>query len=276
LSLPEFYTGYMKRLARYGFVVAGYRGCPLSIPLPWTQCQGGQRSFLEVLSVISFFQLNSGADVRRAPVDIEQPVTAVGHSTGARAVLMAAAVKDDPQYLQGTNIKVSPRERDAANKIAAVVGIFGDPMDNPTFNPDVRRWEEGAIDKTPAMFVTSTADFLVPKLASWNALTAVKSPAKVFIDFRGTILWQGHLSPWLSKISARWSGTFARALGLDDQSALETVYGNGTRSFQKVIHFAKMGQRNTGEGKWGMVLCAPNGTEDWPVEAAAHFCAPRK
>merc|ERR1711971_540833 len=127
---------------------------------------------------------------------------------------MAAAVKNDPNYLSGTGIKVSPRLRDAADKIFVVVALFSDPMDDPRLNPDVSRWKAGALNSTPAMFVTSTNDTLEPQYAVWNSFKTVRPYQKVFIDFPGTGQAQGHMSPALWHPSARWSAIFARGIGL--------------------------------------------------------------
>lgn len=271
MCVPEMYQGYMEMLARYGFVVAGNHGCIFSMPpKTWTSCRGGATSFKTVLNVVRLFQLHDGFDVKLAPVDITQPVTAIGHSTGGRAVLMVAAVKDDPNYLNGTGIKVSPRLRDAAAKISTVIAIFSDPMDNPKFNPDVSRWKAGA--STPVMFVTSTRDVTEAQYAGWNAFKTMRSYQKVYINFPGTGEAQGHLSPILTHVSARWSAIFARGVGLGISSDLQVVYGTGSGSFQKEIPIARPGERNTGEGQYGMVLCGQGGVGNWPVQAAQQFC----
>ena len=113
------YGGLIADIVSQGFVVATYLSCSVD-----QFCDNGQTSFLEVLKAMDYLETEHGWwDTH---IDFTAGYTASGHSTGGRAVLMLAALKDNPtKYLQDVPYIVSQitkTQRVGLQKFVAFVG----------------------------------------------------------------------------------------------------------------------------------------------------------
>ena len=112
--------------------------------------------FLEVLKVIDWFFDGQNED----KVDTGSKVAIAGHSSGARAVLMAAAVKDVPTYLQhdeDLDPLLTENLLAAAQRIGASIANHPDQMYNPVYVPQAGY----DITETPTMIITGSHDILI-------------------------------------------------------------------------------------------------------------------
>ena len=166
-AVIHIYTSLMKTLASHGFVVVAYESCPID-----SRCHNGEIQFIEALKTIAYLENNR----KTLPIQFQQPYSASGHSTGARAVLMLAACRDNPLYLKHVQfINVTQSDRNVLTRIHAVVGDHPDPMIDPAQNPDIHAYN---ITKTPTMLVTGTLDVRPigePSLSGWQDFVMMPS-----------------------------------------------------------------------------------------------------
>ena len=113
------YGGLIADIVSQGFVVATYLSCSVD-----QFCDNGQSSFLEVLKAMDYLETEHGWwDTH---IDFTAGYTASGHSTGGRAVLMLAALKDNPtHYLQDVPAiasQITATQRAGLEKFVAFVG----------------------------------------------------------------------------------------------------------------------------------------------------------
>ncbi|EOD06818.1 hypothetical protein EMIHUDRAFT_218935 [Emiliania huxleyi CCMP1516] len=142
------YHGIQHDIASRGFVVSMYLSCAID----QLSCDNGNGSFLEILKSVSFLETHSGWWDDR--IDFSAGYSASGHSTGGRAVLMLAALVDNPtKYLATTKYAsmITKEQRKSIQKFQAIVGDHPDPVYLPSKNPDL---ENFVVDKTPTMIVT--------------------------------------------------------------------------------------------------------------------------
>jgi len=116
------------------FVVAMYESCWVD-----SSClRQGQGDFLELLKVIEYFTNSSSPE--SALIDQNSPVAVNGHSSGARAVLVAGSVRDNPDtYIQDDKFQdlMTPSLYEAASKIGAIVSNHPDKSYDPGQTPDI-------------------------------------------------------------------------------------------------------------------------------------------
>jgi predicted dienelactone hydrolase len=127
------YHSLQEQLASHGFVVALYLSCAWD-----SECANGEASFLEVLKTIEALLHAPSAAAWEPRILPGAPFTASGHSTGARAVLMLAALRDSPAFLQNTSLgaQVTQAHRQLLRNLTAVVADHADPMADPQQDPD--------------------------------------------------------------------------------------------------------------------------------------------
>ena len=249
--LASGYFALQERIAAQGFAVAMYLSCAFS-PL---QCEGGRSSFFEVLNVFTHLEARRGwwDDV----IDPSRPWSASGHSTGGRAVLMIAALKDEPRYLEGTGLapRITPAHWAALGKLGAVAATHPDEMMlSLAVNPDVGRWK-GAIRSTAVMVITGTADWVEPPGSAWRAFEAVASTDKLFVNLQNAT----HMTPQRDASEGCFIGAFAQRFALGNLSAEPLLYGDGPGSLVAELPVARGEGPNQGAGNLGMVACLAHG-----------------
>ena len=111
--------GYIADIVSQGFVVVTYMSCAID-----NFCHNGKTSFLEVLKSMEYLETERGWWDNK--IDFSAGYTASGHSTGGRAALMLAALKDNPtQYLQDVPdivSQITKTQRVGLQKFVAFVG----------------------------------------------------------------------------------------------------------------------------------------------------------
>ena len=119
----------------------------------------GEAQFLDLLRTASYLETHPTWAPR---IDFSKNYSISGHSTGARAVLMLAALRDTPQYLRNVSSiwpLITPNLRQSLGRIASVVSDHPDDMYNPIFNPDLENYQ---ITHTPVLIFTGSKDTLEP------------------------------------------------------------------------------------------------------------------
>jgi len=259
------YTSLLKQIASFGFVVTAFESCAFD-----AFCHNGESQFLEIVKTLHFFESNPTV----APVDMTKPYSASGHSTGARAVLMLAAVVDNADYLASTQfVNISVGERAVLAKIACVVGDHPDPMSDPAQNPDILHYNRSA-EGVPTMLVTGTGDLIEPAHAAWQDFTMMETlRSKVYLNGLG---WthMGEQSPMSSHPEGPFIAYFAQFHALGNSTAGELIYGNGSGSLlarSEAGNFTGgVGDRNSGAGKVGFLAC--QGASSGIPAKFAHYC----
>ena len=162
-------------------VVAAWASCDAD-----STCDNGEASFLEAVKTLQFLEQHP----RTAPIDFSLGYSASGHSTGARVVLMLAAIVDSPAYLATTKYApaLTPGVRASLSKIRAVVADHADPMYDQTQKPDLDNWN---VTKMPVMIVTGTEDYLEPELSGWRDFKLLRTKDKVYVNIANAT----HLQP---------------------------------------------------------------------------------
>jgi hypothetical protein len=118
------YDRALSTLTDAGFVVASYLSCWVDTPCG----PGGSLDFLEFYKTIVAIQ---GDSELSQLVNFDVPVTLSGHSSGARAVLMAAALKENPNTFMQDYEEVtgmSDEMKAARDMVGAVVANHPDAM----------------------------------------------------------------------------------------------------------------------------------------------------
>jgi len=241
------YSGLQEQLASYGFVVPAYLSCWFDI-----ECSNGQASFLEALKTLTFLERHPNI----APVDWTKPYSASGHSTGGRAVLMLAALRDNPAFLDNTTFasEVTPDMRTALVKLKAAIADHPDPMYDEKQNPDIPNFR---ITETPVFVITGSADYWIePQGSAWRDFQMISSPDKVFINVHGA----GHLEPNLYHSEGPFVAFFARAFALGDVAARAKIYGEGAGSLQRTLELAQPGDYNSGTDEVAFLACSRDKT----------------
>lgn len=258
---PFFQIGYKafhEELASLGFVVPAYYSCWADI-----ECSGGQASFLEALKTLSFMERHPTL----APVDWSLPYSASGHSTGARAVLMMAALRDNPGYLSGTPFAsaITADMRKSLKRLKAVAADHPDPMYLESFNPDVDRYD---ITETPVFVITGSADtWIEPPNSGWIDFFNISTPNKVFINVEGA----GHIEPNIYHHEGPFIADFCKYFALGDENAKARIYGDGKDSLQRVLKLAPASDANSGDGKVSFLGCL-QGSDAVPTDFS-RYCS---
>jgi hypothetical protein len=263
-AVIHIYTSLMKTIASHGFVVVAYESCPID-----SRCHNGETQFIEALKTIAYLENNR----KTLPIQFQQPYSASGHSTGARAVLMLAACRDNPLYLKHVQfINVTQSDRNVLTRIHAVVGDHPDPMIDPAQNPDIHAYN---ITKTPTMLVTGTLDVRPigePSLSGWQDFVMMSSLRhRVFLNVRNAT----HLSPIFTHPEADYIAYFCQYHALRNTTAGSLIYDDKTvHSLAKQSFVSKsVGARNNGGSKKevGFVACS-DVKKGIPVEIAEKYC----
>jgi hypothetical protein len=251
------YDGLQRQIASYGFVVAAFLSCWLD-----RECANGEADFIEALETILFVTAHPSV----SPVDNSLPYSASGHSTGARAVLMLAAVRDNMHYLAKTSFaaNVTADMRDALAKLKAVVADHPDPLLDPKQNPDVPGFR---VTATAVFVITGSADRIEPNGSAWDDFRMLSTPDRVFVNIRG----DGHTEPNGAHHEGPFIAHFSRYFALGDAEAGAAIYGVEAGSLVRSLPLALAGDANSGDGKVAFVACARDGVA---VPATfASYCA---
>lgn len=182
------------------------------------ECDNGQLSFLEVLKTEAF--LRSHRDLN-LPIDLSQPYSVAGHSTGARATLMLASLRDNPTYMQ-SYLKQNNVSLDIAQlqRFRSFFADFADPMYDPNQNPDI----PGYVVTAPVFILTGTRDYIEPLDSGWKVFNMSRAPgvSKFFLNVDGI----GHLEPIHpnGQREGPLIAIFARAFGLGERDKQQLFY----------------------------------------------------
>ena len=242
------YDALQSQIASYNFVVAEYLSCAVDQECSWAH--NGMASFVEVLKLTTYLEDNAKDWSDR--LDLSKNYSVSGHSTGARVVLMLAALKDTPAYM--SNIPaisglITPAMRASVAKIGSVVSDHPDMMYLPKYNGDIAHYN---ITKTPTLILTGSKDTSIEAPGSaWRDFKLIQGHTKAFFDLKGadhSEPVEGHRGgPFIAK----WSQLFA----LGDESAATVFYSNGTDSISSILPASGAGDANTGDQKVGYVAC---------------------
>ena len=244
------YGGLLRQIAAAGFVTVAYESCDLD-----NFCDNGETQFLEGVKTLQYLE---GHPELLPMADFGAPYSASGHSTGARAVLMMAAVRDDPSYLANASAiapdVLTPDVRATIAKIAAVAADHPDPMTDPKQNPDIPHWR---IRRTPTFIITGQDDRLEPTLSAWVDFTKIAAPDKLYLNIANA----SHLQPLAEHPEGPYIAAFAQLFALGNASAAVLLYGSGEGSLQQraAEGFACYSGRNAGDGRVGFVACGNGG-----------------
>eukprot|EP00746_Dinoflagellata_sp_MGD_P078003 gnl/MRDRNA2_/MRDRNA2_312294_c0_seq1.p1 gnl/MRDRNA2_/MRDRNA2_312294_c0~~gnl/MRDRNA2_/MRDRNA2_312294_c0_seq1.p1 ORF type:complete len:361 (+),score=50.23 gnl/MRDRNA2_/MRDRNA2_312294_c0_seq1:17-1099(+) len=257
------YNGLQEQIASFGFVVVVHHSCAFS---PF-ECDNGQAAFLEILKTLRYFE---SAACNSFPVDLSKPYSVSGHSTGARAVLMLAALKDTPAYLAKTKYAglITESMRKSLRRVAVVISDHPDPMYDLKQNPDVANF---AVSETPVFIITGSKDtpFMTqqgvgePLVSAWNDFLMIAPPAKIFVDIAGA----SHLQPIQTHPEGPFIAYAIQFFALGNSTAGELLYGNGPTSLQQTLPIAQPGSTNTGANEVGFLACGHNHDGSFAVPA---------
>ena len=258
------YHGIQEQIASYGFVVPLHLSCGTD-----SECSNGEADFLEVLKTIEALQNDTTWRPRLAPV----PYTASGHSTGARAVLMLAALRDSPTYLANTSLaaQLTPSHRRVLRNLVAVMADHPDPMDDPKQNPDRPHYH---VTATAVLIITGSKDLTLPqglccepRGSGWADFEELATPDKVFVDVAGA----GHLQPLESHSEGPFIARYAQLYAQANSTAGDLIFGDAAGSLRRTLPIATPPAANLGEGRVGFLGCR-RGQPAVPPEYAA-YCA---
>jgi hypothetical protein len=246
------YEPLLRQIASGGFFVVAWASCSMD-----SSCENGEASFLEALKTIQYLE----ATTTHIPeLDLTKPYSASGHSTGARVVLMLAAIIDTPAYLHNTKYaaELTPAARKSLSRIKAVVADHADPMYDLKQNPDFSHFN---ITQTPVMIVTGTRDHIEPVSSGWEDFMLLQTSDKVFLNIANAT----HLQPMEGHLEGPYLTYFVQYFALGQARAGEMLYGSVSGSIlaRLAAHdgfAAEAGARNTGNGEVGFVACGGTGT----------------
>jgi hypothetical protein len=258
------YLPLQKQIAEFGFVVAAWASCSAD-----SLCDNGAASFMEAIKTLQFLEQNP----TKVPIDFNSAYSASGHSTGARVVLMLAAIVDSPGYLSDTKYAVDLTKdvRTSLSKIRAVVADHADPMYDPKQNPDIPEWN---VTKMPVMIITGTNDRLEPLMSGWKDFSMLQTPNKVFVNIANAT----HLQPIENHHEGPYLSFFSQYFALSNTTAGDMIYGDvpGSLESRSHTHFTAMpGERNTGDGKVGFVACSSS-RPAMPLQYASYCNSPMR
>ena len=256
------YHSLQEELASHGLIVALYLSCAFD-----SECANGEASFLEALKTIEALTRSSSWRPRLLPV----PFSASGHSTGARAVLMLAALRDSPAFLANSSLgsQVTDEHRRLLANLAAVVADHPDPMDDPKQDPDRPHYHVSA---TAVLVVTGSRDLRLPagvccepRGSGWADFRELATPDKAFVDIAGA----GHLQPIGWHPEGPFIAYFAQAYAQANATAEQLLFGDAPSCMRHVLPIAAPPAPNLGDGKVGFLGCR-RGQAAVPPEWAAY------
>eukprot|EP00656_Telonema_subtile_P015930 TRINITY_DN18385_c0_g1_i1.p1 TRINITY_DN18385_c0_g1~~TRINITY_DN18385_c0_g1_i1.p1 ORF type:complete len:377 (+),score=50.49 TRINITY_DN18385_c0_g1_i1:106-1131(+) len=251
------YHGLQEQIASFGFVVPFFSSCFVD-----QECHNGESYFVEAARTLRYFENHPD----EAPINFELPYSVSGHSTGARAALMIAAIVDTPEYLMNTSFAadLTVELRTTLSKVKAVIADHPDPMYDPKQNPDIPHWR---ITQTPVLIITGSEDKIEPTESAWRDFMTIQAPNKVFIDIHGA----SHLQPIEAHPEGPYLAYFSQLYALGDLSVSDLIYGNqsGSLSNSGVAHFSVATQEDPNMGAnstVGFLGCRASG-----AAVPAHF-----
>merc|ERR1712178_163878 len=97
--------------------------------------------------------------------------------------------------------------------------------------------------------------------SAWIDFQMLGVKTKAFVD----LSHMDHNGPEHSNAVA-YGALWAQAFALSNETAKALVYGNGSMAMRNVLEWSKPGERNTGYGQIGLLLCDPS--DSYPPEHA--------
>jgi len=268
------YDGLLKDIASQGLVVSMYLSCAID-----QECDDGNGSFMEILKSMTFLETNHGW--WNDKIDFDIGYSASGHSTGGRAVLMLAALIDNPtKYLANTKYAslITSQQRTSIQKFQAIIGDHPDPIDASDNGNGLGYLDNFIVDKTPVMIVTGSSDHIEPELSAWNDFKNITTPTKVYVNMLGV----GHLGPLLKHEEGPYIAYFSQCYitnlngdgtSSSSKAACQNIYGDsGPDAMVNTLSIATAGDRNTGDSKIGFLGC--QGGVGVPVEFTKYCSEP--
>ena len=249
--MESVYTSFLKSLAGFGFVVVGYEACPID-----SGCHNGETQFLSLVSTIQHLEQDRTSAL---PIDFTCHYSASGHSTGARAVLMLAAARDNPEYLKNVPyVTLTPLDYDTIAKVHAVVADHPDPMMDAKQNPDISQYN---ISTTPTFLITGTLDVIEPTLSAWTDFQMMGNlKEKIFLNIQNAT----HLNPIFHHPGVPFIAYFCQYHALYNSTAGDLMYNNASsKSLYRQPFLAPTGgARNNGgdHGEVSFLACSKNKT----------------
>lgn len=267
------YSTLFNKIAREGFCVVAPYSCSSD-----SECMSGETSYLEILKTLAYFKGNREMS-EKYPIDYARNVTVSGHSTGARAALMVAALKDtvhtDRAYLAGTAAgkELTTDLISTLDWITSVVADHPDKMYDPKLNPDVEGFK---ITATPVLIITGSKDtWIEPKNSAWKDFEMITAVYRIFIDVKG----RGHLEPNTFSDEAIAIARFISAFGGTEPYYPHIRYFyepvDGVLPVANDLRIANVGDNNTGLNKIGYIACGDHKnilSISIPAEYASQIC----
>ncbi|GMH94105.1 hypothetical protein TL16_g12808 [Triparma laevis f. inornata] len=258
--LVSSYDPLMEALIGDGdFVVATYESCWVD-----SSClRQGQGDFLELLKVIEYFTNSSSPE--SALVDQNLPVAVSGHSSGARAVLIAGSVRDNPDtYVQDDKFQdlMTPSLYAAASKIGAIISNHPDKSYDPGQTPDIENFD---ISQTPTLILTGSKDHIEDENSAWKDFGMMSVKDKIYLN----VLDATHNEPINGHRCAGITSMFIKGFMLGDEEAKKSLYEIPDGSEFPV---AEKGDRNSPQA-YGYLACSSEEGVTVPTEDAS-FCEP--
>ena len=176
------YDRYNQALVAAGYISVSYMSC-------WVDQPCGPKGSLDALEIFKTGAALKAGDTPEIAkftslIDWATPISVSGHSSGARAVLIAAAMRDGPDTFMHQFDEV--RDLNAANReirdsIGAVIANHPDMMYDPAYNPDIENYN---ISKTPTLIITGSKDVFIEEPGSaWHDFTMMPHlKDKIFVN----------------------------------------------------------------------------------------------
>jgi hypothetical protein len=216
----------------------------------------GALDFLEIYKVIAHLNSTEAPPEYRSLIDFDVPVSLSGHSSGARAVLMAAALKDSPDTFLSSidevaNMNVAMQY--ARDSVGSVVANHPDSMYAEKWNPDTSNYN---ITKTPVMILTGTKDYIEEDGSAWTDWNMMKSlKEKVYVN----IVDAPHSEIIFRRRGMPFTIAFSKLYGCGDDTYFQALYEEGGLMDEEEV--AGVGDRSSGD-MGGYLGCWKDGT--WP------------
>jgi len=233
---PSDYAEAFEIMASYGFCVIAYRSC-----LDDGNCDDGRADFTQMLQMLVYLDGMKPSD--DLPINMSLPISAAGHSTGGREMLMLAALQNkEPGYLLNTpEYKLlTPELKAMLPRIKAFCASHPDEMyaDTNAWSGEIDNPDPGhfRITDSPVFVWTgSQDDWIEPSNSSWrNFADYFETPERVFIDVRG----EGHMSiaGWGTPYAPYPFVQFIRLYAFNDTSVKDYFFGSPPGIWSQSIH----------------------------------------
>jgi len=143
--------------------------------------------------------------------------------------------------------------------VGAAVAINPDEMYKDNINPDVSGFV-GAVSKTPTLIFTGSKDDVEATGSAWLDFQMLAVKTKAFVDLTDNT----HNDPEHNDAVA-YAALWAQAFALKNSTAENLIYGDEAAAMRNVLSWSKPGERNTGYGEIGLLLCKDAG-DSYPPE----------